>query len=83
MFERSMELPFGLIPTRFLWKYGGQQVLLSTFSTKHARLLVLSSTMLSQVSLVGSFTHWVEPVPMQPLDGSPGVFFVVVHLSFG
>ncbi len=36
-----------------------------------------------QVHLCGSFTRWVETVPMAPVDGSPGVFAVVVHLPPG
>ncbi|KAK9804840.1 hypothetical protein WJX72_008237 [[Myrmecia] bisecta] len=35
------------------------------------------------VHLCGSFTRWVETVPMLPLEGSPGVFSVVVHLPPG
>ena len=37
----------------------------------------------TQVHLCGSFTRWVETVPMAPVDGSPGVFSVVVHLPPG
>ena len=37
----------------------------------------------AQVHLCGSFTRWVETVPMAPVDGSPGVFSVVVHLPPG
>ncbi|GIL65126.1 hypothetical protein Vafri_18936 [Volvox africanus] len=36
-----------------------------------------------QVHLCGSFTRWVETVPMAPVDGTPGVFAVVVHLPPG
>eukprot|EP00798_Chlamydomonas_sp_ICE-L_P030576 gene30576-35594_t len=36
-----------------------------------------------QVHLCGSFTRWVETVPMSPVEGSPGVFAVVVHLPPG
>eukprot|EP00198_Chlamydomonas_reinhardtii_P013855 XP_001703192.1 predicted protein [Chlamydomonas reinhardtii] len=36
-----------------------------------------------QVHLCGSFTRWVETVPMAPVDGSPGLFAVVVHLPPG
>lgn len=36
-----------------------------------------------QVHLCGSFTRWVETIPMAPVDGTPGVFAVVVHLPPG
>ncbi|KAK9791564.1 hypothetical protein WJX73_004531 [Symbiochloris irregularis] len=35
------------------------------------------------VHLCGSFTRWVETVPMSPVQGSPGLFAVVVHLPPG
>ena len=38
---------------------------------------------LVQVSLCGSFTRWVETVQMIPVDQSPGVFAVLVHLPAG
>lgn len=38
---------------------------------------------LLQVHLCGSFTRWVETVPMAAVDGSPGVYSVVVHLPPG
>lgn len=37
----------------------------------------------TQVHLCGSFTRWVETIPMAPVDGTPGVFAVVVHLPPG
>lgn len=37
----------------------------------------------AQVHLCGSFTRWVETVPMQPVEGQPGTFAVVVHLPPG
>eukprot|EP01024_Parvocaulis_polyphysoides_P006961 TRINITY_DN12068_c0_g1_i1.p1 TRINITY_DN12068_c0_g1~~TRINITY_DN12068_c0_g1_i1.p1 ORF type:complete len:580 (+),score=58.64 TRINITY_DN12068_c0_g1_i1:205-1944(+) len=48
------------VPTRFVWRFGGQQV-----------------------HLCGSFTRWVETVPMAAVDGQPGMFSVVVHLPPG
>lgn len=36
-----------------------------------------------QVHLCGSFTRWVETIPMAPVEGTPGVFAVVVHLPPG
>ena len=36
-----------------------------------------------QVHLCGSFTRWVETVPMAAMEGSPGVYSVVVHLPPG
>jgi hypothetical protein len=36
-----------------------------------------------QVHLCGSFTRWVETIPMASVDGTPGVFAVVVHLPPG
>lgn len=36
-----------------------------------------------QVHLCGSFTRWVETVPMTPVEGQPGTFTVVVHLPPG
>ena len=36
-----------------------------------------------QVHLCGSFTRWVETVPMAPVEGQPGVYSVVVHLPPG
>ena len=38
---------------------------------------------LLQVHLCGSFTRWVETVPMTPVDSRPTVFQVVVHLPPG
>ena len=38
---------------------------------------------LSQVHLCGSFTRWVETVPMAPVPGVAGEFSVVVHLPPG
>ncbi|PON37846.1 AMP-activated protein kinase [Trema orientale] len=49
-----------LVPTRFVWPYGGRRVLLS-----------------------GSFTRWVEHIPMSPIEGCPTVFQVVWNLSPG
>lgn len=49
-----------LIPTRFIWRYGG-----------------------SQVFLCGSFTRWVDTVPMQTVEGSPGLYSCVVSLPPG
>ncbi|CAD7699648.1 unnamed protein product [Ostreobium quekettii] len=54
-----MDMSF-FVPTRFVWRFHGQQVY-----------------------LIGSFTRWVETVPMAPADASPGVFAVVVHLPPG
>ncbi|CAK0784632.1 hypothetical protein CVIRNUC_007836 [Coccomyxa viridis] len=48
------------VPTRFIWRFGGQVV-----------------------HLCGSFTRWVETVPMAPVESSPGVFSIVVHLPPG
>ena len=42
-----------------------------------------TSHLLLQVHLCGSFTRWVETVPMQPVEGQPGTFAVVVHLPPG
>jgi hypothetical protein len=36
-----------------------------------------------QVHLCGSFTRWVETVPMASVPGSEGEFSVVVHLPPG
>lgn len=36
-----------------------------------------------QVHLCGSFTRWVETVPMAPVPGVAGEFSVVVHLPPG
>lgn len=36
-----------------------------------------------QVYLCGSFTRWVETIPMAPVEGSAGAFAVVVHLPPG
>ena len=38
---------------------------------------------MSQVHLCGSFTRWVETVPMACDEASPGLFAVVVHLPPG
>ena len=37
----------------------------------------------AQAHLCGSFTRWVETVPMAPVEGQPGAFAVVVHLPPG
>lgn len=44
---------------------------------------VAAALMTAQVHLCGSFTRWVETVPMQPVEGQPGTFAVVVHLPPG
>ncbi|XP_068340617.1 sucrose nonfermenting 4-like protein [Pyrus communis] len=49
-----------LIPTRFVWPYGGRSVFLS-----------------------GSFTRWLEHIPMAPVEGCPTVFQVVWNLTPG
>ncbi|CAL8166374.1 unnamed protein product [Prunus armeniaca] len=49
-----------LIPTRFVWPYGGRRVFLS-----------------------GSFTRWLEHIPMSPMEGCPTVFQVVWNLTPG
>jgi len=49
-----------LVPTRFVWRFGG-----------------------NLIHLCGSFTRWVETVPMNPVEGQPGVFTVLVHLPPG
>jgi hypothetical protein len=40
-------------------------------------------TLDAQVHLCGSFTRWVETVPMAAVEGNPGIFAVVVHLPPG
>lgn len=35
------------------------------------------------MQLCGSFTRWVETVPMEPVDQSPGMFLALVHLPPG
>lgn len=42
-----------------------------------------TTQLLKQVHLCGSFTRWVETVPMAPVDNAPGIFAVVVHLPPG
>ncbi|PRQ42214.1 putative CBS domain, immunoglobulin E-set [Rosa chinensis] len=49
-----------LIPTRFVWPYGGRRVFLS-----------------------GSFTRWLEHIPMSPMEGCPTAFQVVWNLTPG
>ncbi|KAM5561228.1 sucrose nonfermenting 4-like protein [Rosa sericea] len=49
-----------LIPTRFVWPYGGRRVFLS-----------------------GSFTRWLENIPMSPMEGCPTAFQVVWNLTPG
>ncbi|XAR52609.1 hypothetical protein NMG60_11020759 [Bertholletia excelsa] len=49
-----------LIPTLFVWSYGGRRVFLS-----------------------GSFTRWLEHIPMSPMEGCPTVFQVVWKLTPG
>ncbi|KAL9248106.1 hypothetical protein vseg_021465 [Gypsophila vaccaria] len=49
-----------LIPTRFIWPYGGRRVFLS-----------------------GSFTGWLESIPMSPMEGCPTVFQVICNLTPG
>jgi hypothetical protein len=45
--------------------------------------LTLVLVLILQVHLCGSFTRWVETIPMASVDGTPGVFAVVVHLPPG
>lgn len=70
------------VPTRFTWQFGGQVVSYLTMSIACAWLEVLTSSTL-QVHLCGSFTRWVETVPMATDESTPGVFAVVVHLPPG
>lgn len=79
------------MPTRFVWRFGGRQVGGRGLpeggpgSALRASLLLLMPLRLPllQVHLCGSFTRWVETVPMAPVEGNPGVFAVVVHLPPG
>lgn len=50
-----------------------------------ARLTVwpLPAVCCTQVHLCGSFTRWVETVPMAPVEGQSGTFSVIVHLPPG
>jgi hypothetical protein len=85
------------VPTKFVWRFGGNQVRCmasgprcasgqgahsgrasSPFAT-HASPLLLAL----QVHLCGSFTRWVETVPMTSVEGQAGTFTVVVHLPPG
>lgn len=78
-----------VVPTRFLWRYGGKQVRPWTPRTSPvpspATCADPSSTHGAsfQVHLCGSFTRWVETIPMSPLETHPGVFVVVVNLPPG
>ena len=79
------------VPTRFVWRFGGRQVGCCSAHWLCAavrRPCCVSTDTLPlpsppQVHLCGSFTRWVETVPMAPVEGSPGVYAVVVHLPPG
>ncbi len=76
------------VPTKFVWRFGGNQVSVQGAAGRvcaapqeRPRPSLAKSS--SQVHLCGSFTRWVETVPMTPVDGQPGTFSVVVHLPPG
>ncbi len=76
------------VPTRFVWRFGGQQVTTTPGSPLSSCTECVEDPYLTlapcfQVHLCGSFTRWVETVPMQIAEGQPGVFAVVVHLPPG
>ena len=70
------------VPTRFTWQFGGQVVSMS-FWPAAMPLVLLLDIRAFQVHLCGSFTRWVETVPMASDESNPGVFAVVVHLPPG
>lgn len=49
-----------LIPTLFVWPYGG-----------------------TKVHLTGSFTRWIDLIPMSPMEGCPSVFQTMYNLTPG
>lgn len=55
------------------------------YSGMHLRLAYANHWLITitQVHLCGSFTRWVETVPMAPVEGQPSVFSVIVHLPPG
>ena len=71
------------VPTRFTWQFGGQVVSCFSQIASVALFYVCLTERTLQVHLCGSFTRWVETVPMASGDTSPGVFAVVVHLPPG
>lgn len=74
------------VPTRFVWRFGGRQVrdaAIVEAITIGILIRRLELAWLEQVHLCGSFTRWVETIPMAPVEGTPGVFAVVVHLPPG
>lgn len=71
------------VPTRFTWHFGGQVVSFAELSVAMLDSAVPPVGCNSQVHLCGSFTRWVETVPMATDDTAPGVFAVVVHLPPG
>ena len=82
-------------PTKFVWRFGGNQArdgcradvgLAHHCSRATPRPEVpecLPARAPAQVHLCGSFTRWVETVPMAPVEGQPDFFSVVVHLPPG
>ena len=70
------------VPTRFTWQFGGQVVSYQSLLAAHAPNGG-SKFLRMQVHLCGSFTRWVETVPMSSDESNPGVFAVVVHLPPG
>lgn len=75
------------MPTKFVWRFGGNQVSAGAGGRVCLRPKCRRDPSLAecppQVHLCGSFTRWVETVPMTPVDGQPGTFSVVVHLPPG
>ena len=84
-----------LVPTRFVWPYGGRQVcrprrapVPPPRTVAHSRLGAWVALTLTpharQVHVCGSFTNWLTPIPMAP-DGTGGgkVFAVVCNLPPG
>lgn len=78
----SSGLPY-FVPTRFVWRFGGTQVCSSKLMMLASIFGKVCSEGGVQVQLCGSFTRWVETVPMIPVDQNPGMFAVLVHLPPG
>ncbi|RWV89656.1 hypothetical protein GW17_00048187, partial [Ensete ventricosum] len=70
-----------LVPTRFVWPYGGRRVFLTGSFTRS----VLSSFPFTSViaCFLTACIRWSEHLPMSPAEGCPTVFQVICSLTPG
>ncbi|RRT78995.1 hypothetical protein BHE74_00009332 [Ensete ventricosum] len=68
-----------LVPTRFVWPYGGRRVFLTGSFTRLIIVSLLTELMNLQITCI----RWSEYLPMSPVEGCPRVFQVICSLAPG